>query len=363
MLTFSCQCGNTLYFANTQCVACGRMLGFIPEENKLSAFNREQDGTWLAALNGKRYRPCQNYVVQDVCNWMIPVEDTGEFCTSCALTRTIPNLDIRGNRRLWARMEQAKRRLLYTLFKLGLPVRSQQEDPEHGLAFEFLEDQTEDEYGNELTVKSFVTTGHNAGVITLNLKEARASARVQMREQMNEQYRTLLGHFRHESGHYYWDRLIHNSPWLEEFRALFGDERLDYTLALQNYYREGPAPDWHKVWVSAYASMHPWEDWAETWAHYLHMVDTLETASDYDFSVSAHPVINPLQQLPPTRPEQTTAHFNQLYDDWVRLTGMLNALNRSMGHGDAYPFVFSSLALDKLRFVDKVICAACRNGT
>src|SRR6202011_5238904 len=33
--------------------------------------------------------------------------------------------------------------------------------------------------------------------------------------------------------------------------------------------------------VTPYASAHPWEDFAETWAHYFHMVDTLETATAF----------------------------------------------------------------------------------
>ncbi|MDX1705562.1 putative zinc-binding metallopeptidase [Pseudidiomarina sp.] len=360
MRTFSCQCGNTLHFANTRCVVCGLMLGFMPDEKKLSAFTRHAEGVWRAAANGQLYRKCINYSVQDVCNWMVPAEQSGDLCASCQLTRTIPNLDQPENRQLWSRMEQAKRRLLYTLYKLELPVVSRYEDPQHGLGFEFLEDETEDDYGNELTVKNFVTTGHSAGIITLNLKEAQHSSRMKIREEMNEQYRTLLGHFRHESGHYYWDRLVRNSQWLDEFRELFGDETLNYTYALQNYYQNGPAADWHKVWVSAYASMHPWEDWAETWAHYLHMVDTLETASDFDFSVSSHQVIDPLEQLPQSDETRTEAHFNQLYNDWCRLTAVLNALNRSMGLEDAYPFVLSSSAIDKLRFVHKIISTAYR---
>ncbi|GGD56099.1 zinc-binding metallopeptidase family protein [Lacimicrobium alkaliphilum] len=358
MKTFSCQCGNTLHFANTRCVNCGLMLGFLPDDRQLSAFTKNRNGYWQASSNGRAYRQCKNYHMYDVCNWMVPYEDTNELCTSCRMTQTIPNLDQPNNKLLWFRMEQAKRRLLYTLYKLELPVISRQQDPNQGLGFSFMEDQTEDEYGNELTVKNFVTTGHNAGVITLNLREAEHSSRMKVREEMNEQYRTLVGHFRHESGHYYWDRLIKNSGWLEEFRTLFGDERLDYTLSLQNYYAQGPSVDWHKVWISAYASMHPWEDFAESWAHYLHMVDTLETASDFDFSVSSHQVINPLQQLPQSDEAKNEAHFNQLFNDWCRLTAVLNALNRSMGLDDAYPFVISTMATDKLRFVHKVIGAA-----
>ncbi|AWL13174.1 uncharacterized protein HMF8227_02723 [Saliniradius amylolyticus] len=286
---------------------------------------------------------------------MIPDTDPSAYCASCRLTTTIPNLNRSENLTLWFRMEQAKRRLLYTLSKLDLPIYSRQEDPQNGLAFEFLEDETQDIFGNELTVKNLVTTGHSGGIITLNLKEAKHSSRMAMREEMNENYRTLLGHLRHESGHYYWDRLVANRDCLQGFRDHFGDERLDYRQSLQSYYDNGPATNWQNVWVSAYASMHPWEDWAETWAHYLHMVDTLETASDYNFSVSQKSLTNPLHRYPQRNDKASDKHFERLMSDWLRLTTGLNALNRSMGLEDAYPFTLSSLAIEKLKFVHEVI--------
>jgi hypothetical protein len=89
----------------------------------------------------------------------------------------------------------------------------------------------------------------------------------------------LLGHFRHEVGHYFWDRLVATDPHqLEEFRVLFGDDRQDYGEALKRHYDEGAPANWQDTYISMYATMHPWEDFAETWAHYLHIVDTLETA-------------------------------------------------------------------------------------
>lgn len=355
MKTFSCQCGNTLHFANSKCVSCGLLLGFIPEEQQLSAFTKNRNGQLQSSSNGLLYKQCKNYAKYDVCNWMVPIQDSHELCLSCRLTETIPNLAEEQNIKLWFRMEQAKRRLLYTLLKLNLPVTDRENDPLSGLGFAFLEDQVEDEYGNELTVKNYVTTGHDSGLITINLNEADSTSRIQMREQMQERYRTLVGHFRHESGHYFWDRLLKHSPRLDEFRKLFGDERLNYAHAMHEYYQNGPTADWQDVWISAYASMHPWEDWAETWAHYLHMVDTLETASDFDFSVSGNKVANPLVGSADYDQIYTATSFTHLFNDWCRLTAVLNALNRSMGLDDAYPFVISITALDKLRFVHETI--------
>ncbi|WP_269517795.1 zinc-binding metallopeptidase family protein [Alteromonas sp. BMJM2] len=355
MKNFTCQCGNTVHFPNTHCIACQLPLGFVPEEIRLSAFTTDVSGNLQAAINGKTYRKCKNYEGLDVCNWMVPADDPHEYCLSCRLNETIPNLQEPGNLELWFRLEAAKRRLLYTCLQLRLPIEDRKSNPRTGLGFAFKQDQVEDQFGNELIVKEWVTTGHANGLITINLNEADHAVRVQMREKMGERYRTLLGHFRHESGHYFWDRLVANSHYLEEFRRLFGDERLDYISALQNYYANGPSQNWQNVWISAYASMHPWEDWAETWAHYLHMVDTLETANQYQFSVSGNLIANPISTHIHHDDTYTAVSFTHLFNDWCQLTKVLNGLNRSMGHDDAYPFIISISALDKLRFVHEVI--------
>lgn len=355
MKTFTCQCGNTLYFANTKCVSCSLTLGFIPCESALSAFTQNGNGELQASCNGKLYKKCKNYEDFDVCNWMVPLEATNDYCKSCRLNETVPNLDEPENITLWFRMEHAKRTLLYTLIKLNLPIISRQEDPRLGLRFAFLKDEVEDEYGNELTVKNIITTGHASGLITINLNEADHSARIEMREKMHERYRTLLGHFRHESGHYYWDRLIANTDNIDKFRELFGDERLNYVQCMNEYYQNGPKANWQKVWISAYASMHPWEDWAETWAHYLHIIDTLETANNFQFSIVGNVIANPINETGQKDHVYTSTSFTHLFNDWSRLTTVLNSLNRSMGLEDAYPFVISMTALNKLRFVHELV--------
>jgi hypothetical protein len=171
---------------------------------------------------------------------------------------------------------------------------------------------------------------------------------------MGEAYRTLVGHFRHEVGHFYWDQLIKNSPRLPAFRELFGDETLDYQQALDKHYKEGPPEDWHANYVSAYATMHPWEDWAETWAHYLHMVDTIDTACSYGLVVGQRPLDGPLA-LAVNIPATDFSSFDSLIVSWLPLTLALNSLDRSMGHPDSYPFVLSDPALKKLRFVHEVV--------
>lgn len=332
-------------------------MGFLPDEQQVSALNATADGSFLASYNDKHYRDCKNHTEFNVCNWMVQAIDTAELCVSCRLNESIPNLDDPENVTRWFLLEQAKRRLIYSAIKLRLPITSLKIDPERGLGFAFLESEIEDSFGNELFVKNYVTTGHSNGLITLNIEEADGSSRIDIREKMNEKYRTLIGHFRHESGHYYWDRLILNSARHQEFREMFGDERLDYQAAMAHYYENGPVKNWQDIWISAYATMHPWEDWAETWAHYFHMVDTLETASSFDLSVSGNVIDSPYVLDESYSIVDMEKSFSQLFDDWCSLTQALNSLNRSMGMDDAYPFVVSLTSLKKLRFVHHTIMA------
>jgi hypothetical protein len=201
-----------------------------------------------------------------------------------------------------------------------------------------------------------VFTGHSDGLITINVAEADDPFREKIRAQLGEAYRTVLGHFRHEIGHYYWDRLVKDSPWQRRFRDLFGDERADYQEALDRHYKEGAPADWNDHFVSQYASMHPWEDWAETWAHYLHMFDTLETAKVYGLRVKVSK--GDAGATVVDAEEVSVDDFDRMASDWVPLTVAFNSLNRSMGLRDLYPFVLTDKALTKLRFVHDVIRAA-----
>jgi hypothetical protein len=354
MQLFRCEsCGQRVYFENTQCTQCGTTLGFDPDSFNMAAIKPLSNGYWQPVAPGlhqsDHYRQCNNYATHGVCNWLVPATSEYQFCVACRLNETIPDLSIASNKTLWARLETEKRRLVYSLLKLGLPL-SPKVDGEDGLAFRFLADTAA-----QFNESGRVLTGHKNGVITLNISEADPVTREAMRSQMAEPYRTILGHFRHESGHYYWERLVWNTPWLEVFREGFGDERRDYSQSLDTLYRHGPVANWQEHHVSAYASCHPWEDWAETWAHYLHMVDTLETA--YQFGLSVHPRIS---EGPGMSLEQ---HFNPYYDasidslveHWLPLTYALNSLNRSMGHDDLYPFVLSPGAIAKLGMVHNVI--------
>ncbi|MDX5363604.1 MAG: putative zinc-binding peptidase [Pseudazoarcus pumilus] len=353
MKLFTCgKCGNRLYFDNTHCARCGTTQAFLPDRMQLLALEPTQGGLWQPVGESGGYRLCGNYTDHMSCNWAVSAQDPERFCLACRLNRVIPDLGVAGNLELWRTLEGEKRRLVYSLLRLGLPVLPHGSGA-GGLGFDFLADTA-----SPAGVHESVLTGHRDGLITINIAEADAAERERIRDQMDEPYRTLLGHFRHESGHYYWDRLVRDTPWLEDFRRRFGDERSDYAAALQAHYDTGPPADWQQHFVSAYASVHPWEDWAETWAHYLHITETLETA--WQFGLQIHPRAEHdghaavEHDFDPFREPDIAALLQQ----WFPLSFALNSLNRSMGHPHAYPFVLSPMAIEKLGFVHEVIRAA-----
>jgi hypothetical protein len=349
MKTFHCtHCQNLIFFENVRCLGCGHALAFLPDLGIMAALSEGADGLWRSQIEKSRgYRLCANYDQVSVCNWVIPAEEAGEFCSSCRLNRVIPDLSVERNMVGWFRLEIAKRRMLYTLLGLGLPVVPKNGDSE-GLAFEFLEDSADGDAAR-------VLTGHDNGLITINIAEADDVHREKQRTLQKEPYRTLLGHFRHEIGHYFWDRLILNSPRLEAFRSLFGDERADYRQALDRHYSDGPPAQWEQSFISAYATTHPWEDWAESWAHYLHMVDALETAGAAGLALRPQRADEPRMQPPPDPLIPKHRDFDGMIDSWLSLTYVLNNLSRGLGLPDSYPFVLSSSAIEKLRFIHETI--------
>jgi hypothetical protein len=321
---FSCRrCGNALYFGNSECVSCGTRLGFSREEKAIVPV--DQHGQYVDA-GGRVWHVCANAALAG-CTWLSDVP--GGRCFSCALTRTRPSDDDEKGLVEYRVAEDAKRRLIVELDDLGFPITTRQDDPETGLAFDLLS-----------SVAEKVTTGHANGLITLDLAEGNDVHRERLRISMDEPYRTMLGHFRHEIGHFYWQQLVKDDL-LEEFRELFGDERASYADAVDRHYREGAPADWGRNFISQYATMHPWEDFAETFAHYLHICDTVETAASYGLA----PVASPTQ----------FSHFRDLVTGvWIPLSIALNQINRSMGKGALYPFVIAAPVLDKLEYVARL---------
>jgi hypothetical protein len=348
---FSCDnCQQVLFFENNRCMNCGMTVGYCVELARIVSLQHQTGSSHGAVYEVffpnqglRHYRQCKNASDHDACNWLVPAEQNQPFCNSCRLTEIAPDLNDPNNRTAWAGIEAAKRRLLYTLYALKLPLSSRQEWPGEGVAFQFLRG----------TAAKPVMTGHDEGIITLNIAEADSAFRENMREKMGEGYRTVLGHLRHEIGHYYWDRLIRDSGSLSAFRQLFGDDTIDYDQAVQRHYEQGAPASWSESYISAYATMHPWEDWAETWAHYLHMIDTLETAKSHGLSLRVPGAEHYGEQI--FTDAVTFRDFESLTSSWNAVTLALNSLNRSMGMKDAYPFVLSAKVLEKLRFVHDLI--------
>jgi hypothetical protein len=364
---YSCACGRPIFFGNSECLACHRPLGYAPSRRTLIALEpvpaqgaASGKGAWREAgvppRRAPRYNRCANLDSAAACNWLLEADEISAgftLCRCCRLTRTVPDLTQPEAGLWWCRIEQAKRRLVSSLLGLSLPIKSKAEDPAHGLAFDLLVPQPDG---------TGVVTGHADGVITLDVSEADDARREERRGQLGEPYRTLLGHLRHECGHHYWQQLVQPGPWLEPFRTVFGDEREDYGEALKRHYAHGAPADWGQHFVSAYASAHPWEDWAETWAHYLHLVDTLDTARS--FGLDGERVELRYERFKPDviadAGDPQAGGFLALINSWMELTGVLNELSRAMGVADFYPFVLSAPAVRKLHFVHRVIHEAGR---
>jgi hypothetical protein len=331
-------CGQVLFFDNSKCLRCGSELGYEPTSGVLDA-----DG------NGMPYRHCSNRKVA-TCNWLVPVGDPEGLCTSCRLTTVRPNDAETDALADFADAEMAKRRLIHQLNGLGLDIVGKEDDPERGVAFEFRSSTAEQ-----------VMTGHDGGVITLDLSESDDAHREKVRQDLGEPYRTVLGHLRHEIGHYYWPRLVVDTGQTDEFRSLFGDETLSYQEALDTHYGSGLGPtdatggtgdaDWVHTYVSEYATMHPWEDWAETFAHYLHIRAGLDTANSFGF-VLGEPALTASREA---LADDTGSSVGPMVQAWLGTTLVINAMSRSLGTGNHYPFVLSPTVIGKLDFVHRMV--------
>jgi hypothetical protein len=329
---FACpHCGQRLAFENSQCLNCLNYVGFDLDQRGFAIV-----GPDLMTVREPARRRCANMNIA-VCNWVVPVQSSSGLCRSCALTRTRPSDQDAIALPEFAEAEAAKRRLVMELTELGLPIVGRDENPSSGLCFDLLS-----------SVGRPVVTGHDDGVITLDLAESDDVHREQLRISMDEPYRTLLGHFRHEIGHYYFMVLVATDEARSRFESLFGDPDADYQAALDRHYSQGAPAGWPDKYISSYATMHPAEDWAETFAHYLHIRDTIDTAAAFGFAPAGATADKPMSGA---------AGFDRLIELWLPLTWSLNMINRSMGHADLYPFVLPPPVLDKMRFIHELIAA------
>jgi hypothetical protein len=336
MRDFTCPtCGQHLAFENSVCLSCGSAVGFSLQDMAFLVITPAGEAGHGGAVPARHYQLCANLHLAK-CNWLVEVHPVRQLCASCALTRTRPTDADEAGLTSFAEAEAAKRRLIAELCELQLPIVDRHRDPGYGLAFDLLSSATEK-----------VFTGHENGVITVDLAEGDDVHREQLRVAMDEPYRTLLGHFRHEIGHYYFYRLVAGFPdRLEAFRRLFGDPDADYQVAVDRHYGQGPPTGWQHSHVSSYAAMHPAEDWAETFAHYLHIRSTLDTAAA--FGLAPATATYQRRVLGPSG-------FDTIIDMWLPLAWSLNMVNRSMGKADLYPFLLPVPVLEKMRLIHTVI--------
>ncbi len=349
MDTFNCpQCGQLVFFANTACVRCDTPLGFDPGLLGIV----EVDDDW---------RRCANRALAK-CNWLVPAgSPAGWLCVSCELTRTRPADVDHAALLQFAKAEAAKRRLVFQLRSLGLPLRPRDPITGEGVAFDLLASTVEP-----------VTTGHAGGVITLDLAESDDVHRERIRMMLSEPYRTVLGHFRHEIGHYLFTVLVTDPEDLGDARSLFGDERTDYSTALERHYHHGAPAGWERDHVSEYATMHPAEDFAETMAHYLHISGVLQSAAAFrlrvdgpDPEAESAPTSAPTPALaadPTTVDLEDPDGIRAMIATWLPLSYALNAVNRSMGEDDLYPFVLTGPVIAKLGFIHRLVRRATDRG-
>ncbi len=333
-------CGFVAFLDRQHCERCNARLGF---HHPTLTFRELVDGA--ATIDGRRWVPCSQWDWK--CNWLLAEDDERARCFSCRLNRTIPPFDDTIAREKLAETGIAKRRLLVQLMELGLPIVPYDEEP-GGLGFDLLSSYS----GGR------VITGHADGIITIDLAESLDEHREALRVVLGEPYRTMLGHFRHEIGHYYEQQLVSDEPLLSDCRALFGDERASYAEAIDRHYHHGPPEGWEEQYISSYATMHPWEDFAETWAHYLHITGTLTTAGRGAVRMDAtrahglfdHDIVPRLSYLDAT--------IEEILADWRWLSLMFNRINQAMGKSDLYPFTLVEPVAVKLGFVHRVVTSA-----
>lgn len=326
MRTFPCCCGNLLFFDSTVCLQCGLDTGLCPACQRVAPLVAGKSGRLQCghAECGAALQRCHNYAREQLCNRCLPLTaDSPEtLCDYCSLTAVIPDLAVEGNRDRWHRLERAKQRVLYILDLIGLSFRPTNQPDVPTLSFEFKADGQQP-----------VPTGHEQGCITINIREADDVEREKARVQFGEPQRTLVGHFRHELGHYFWDRLVKGRR-DKECREVFGDERNpSYAEALDRYHANGPIAGWQDNYISAYATMHPWEDFAETFGAYLDMVSVLDTASH--FQVARCKLDN----------------LESMIKNYQQVGLIANEFNRDMGLVDLVPEIFVPAVVEKLRFV------------
>ena len=349
---FACPvCQSFVPFEAHNCARCDTPLGLHVPSRAMVAITEGR-----AHIDDQWWVRCNQQITLG-CNWLTEEEQSAEQrgrCLAGSLIKREPDADDTPAREKLMPTAAAMRRLVYQLLNIGLPV-----DPywrtEGGLAFDLL---------SSYSTGEKVTIGHANGVITIDVVESLDDYRESLRVRLGEPYRTLLGHFRHEIGHYYQNILVENgsgaTKYLTRCRQLFGDERAGYADSLKRHYQLGAPDGWEASFISEYATMHPWEDFAECFAHYLHITDTMDSSREAGMVLHADRVrfaasrdIAPLESY-------DNASIERLLFDWRWISSFFNRINAAMGKGPLYPFDIPPAVVDKLGFVHRVIRETAR---
>lgn len=342
MRAFDCPaCGGPAPFESQSCPGCQVPLAFHVPSMTLVTIPDDS-----VTVDDVRWLRCANWAWG--CNWLVADDSGSGQCFAGTFIRKRPDADDTLALERLAETAKSLRRLLFQLMDLSLPT-----EPYHrqdmGLAFDLISSRSS---GTPVII------GHAHGVITIDLAESLDAHRETLRVRLGEPYRTMLGHFRHEVGHYYQAILVENSPVIADCRELFGDERASYADAIARHYKFGAPEGWQESYISEYATMHPWEDFAECFAHYLHITDTLATAAESGLVLEADRVRWDLPADITPRSDYSLADIDELLGDWKVLSGVFNRINQSMGKGDLYPFTIPAPVVRKLAFVHRVVTTA-----
>jgi hypothetical protein len=343
MRVFHCdRCGGIVAFAALACPACGAAIGYVSDQRTLRVVVPTSDPAVFrfdrgAPDDGRLMWRCLNSAWG--CNWMLPADSEDTWCRSCQLTRGRPDVGRPAAIEAWMAAESAKRRLVHQLDELSLPVEIRSDTMPDGLVFDLV----------HLPGEGGIT-GHLDGVVTLDLAETDEHHRDVLRRRLGEPFRTVIGHLRHEIGHHFWARLVGQSNDLGSFRRLFGDERVDYAESVERYYADA-GDAWDRTrFVTAYAAAHPLEDWAETFAHYLHILDAIDTAV-------AHDLVPPDSAPLLVSDVVGTLELTVILDAWRPINTAVNAIAETLGAPAVYPFDPVGVVVDKLAFVHRQVAA------
>ena len=339
MRRFTCEsCAEEVAFDALRCASCSSPLGYVPAQQAVKVLHPAA-GAVSFSISGDdaEFWRCPNSARG--CNWVLPAGTGDIWCRSCGLTPGRPDETNPDALAAWSTAEAVKRRLVHQLDHLALPIDPRSDATPDGLAFDLV-----------YVPGQFGPAGKVDEAVTLDLADADVQDVGAPPRRVHAPFRTLIGNLRHKVGHHYWHRLVGQSDHVTPFRRLFGDERADYPAAIEPH-QAAVAHHWDASrFVTGRAESHPFEDWAETFAHYLHILDATDTAEAYRL---------PDGQCEMGRPQSSPGGgtFAEILRLWRPTAPAVNALAASLGLPAVYPFQLTGVVLQKFEFVHARVTA------